>query len=90
VLQVSAQRDQRQEPLQAKSIEGAKTAPVQDDFDGTEQSDLEPRRRFATDPAPVNRHMAPLAAVLVIPLARVDDKPIAVGRLHGARDGVTA
>jgi hypothetical protein len=40
MLQVSPQRDQRQKPLQAKSVEGAKTAAVQDDFDGTEQSDL--------------------------------------------------
>ena len=63
MLQVSPQRDQRQEPLQAKRVEGAETAAVQDDFDCTEQSDLEPRRRFATDPAPVTRHTAPLVAV---------------------------
>jgi hypothetical protein len=60
VLQISPQRDQRQEPLQAKIVESAETAAVQDDFDCTEQSDLEPRRRFATDPAPVTRHTAPL------------------------------
>jgi hypothetical protein len=56
MLQVAPQRDQRQEPLQAKNVEGAKTAAVQDDFDGTEQSDLQPRRRVAADPAPVTRY----------------------------------
>jgi hypothetical protein len=63
VLQISPQRDQRQESLQAKSVEGAETVAVQDDFDRTEQSDLEPRWRFATDPAPVTRHFASLVAV---------------------------
>jgi hypothetical protein len=33
VLQFSPQRDQRQEPLQAKIVESAETAAVQDDFD---------------------------------------------------------
>jgi mono/diheme cytochrome c family protein len=33
VLQVCPQREQRQEPLQAKRVEGAKTAAVQDHFD---------------------------------------------------------
>src|SRR5688572_1394312 len=63
MLQVSPQRDQREEPLQAKRVEGAKTAAVQDDFDRTEEPDLEPRRRFATDPAPVTRHRLPMVAV---------------------------
>jgi hypothetical protein len=39
VLQVSPQHDQRQEPLQAKRVEGAKTAAVQDHVDCAEQSD---------------------------------------------------
>ena len=62
VPQVTPQRDQRQEPLQAERVEGAKAAAVQDDFDGTEQSDLQPRRRSATDPAPATRHGVPRAA----------------------------
>jgi hypothetical protein len=49
VLQVSPQRDQRQEPLQAKGVKGAKTTAVQDDLDCTEKPNLEPRRQFATD-----------------------------------------
>ena len=40
VLQVSPQRDQRQKPLQAKRVEGAKTPAVQDDLDSTKKSDL--------------------------------------------------
>ncbi len=63
VLQVSPQRDQRQKPLQAKRVEGAKTPAVQDDLDSTKKSDLQPRRGFATDPARVTRHMAVLVVV---------------------------
>ena len=40
VLHVSPQRDQRQKPLQAKRVEGAKTPAVQDDLDDTEKPDL--------------------------------------------------
>jgi hypothetical protein len=63
VLQISPQRDQRQKPLQAKRVEGAKTPAVQDDLDSTKKSDLQPRRGFATDPARVTRHMAVLVVV---------------------------
>jgi hypothetical protein len=36
VLQLPPQRDHREEPLQAKRVEGAKMAPVEDDFDCAE------------------------------------------------------
>src|SRR5262249_16017123 len=58
VLQISAQRDQRQKPLQAKRVERAKTPVVQDDLDSTKKSDLQPRRGGATDRARVAGHMA--------------------------------
>jgi hypothetical protein len=51
--------------LQAKRVEGAKTPAVQDDLDSTKKSDLQPRRGFATDPARVTRHVAPLVLVSV-------------------------
>ncbi|MGH7526947.1 MAG: hypothetical protein ACREMX_09610, partial [Gemmatimonadales bacterium] len=57
------QRDQRQKPLQAKRVEGAKTPAVQDDLDSTKKSDRQPRRGFATNPARVTRHMAVLVVV---------------------------
>ena len=60
MLQVSPQHDQRQESLHTKRVEGVETEAVQVDSDDTEQPDLEPRRRFATDLAPVSSYMAPL------------------------------
>jgi hypothetical protein len=40
LLRVSSQRDQPQEPLQAKGVEGAKTLAVHGDLDCAEKSDL--------------------------------------------------
>ena len=40
VLQVSPYRDQRQRPLEAKRVEGAKAPAVQDDLDHTKKSDV--------------------------------------------------
>ena len=56
VLRASPQRDQRQEALQAKRIEGAETPAVQNDLDFAKKSYLQPDRRFTTGFTRVIRH----------------------------------
>jgi hypothetical protein len=71
-------------------MSGPKTAAVQDDFDGTEQSDLEPRRRLATDLAPVARHTAPLVAVQILPRQELRAMPWSVYRAELAQPVATS
>ncbi len=58
MLRVFPQHDRRQEPLQAKRVEGAKMPAVQDYLDCAKEPDLQPRRRLASHSARATRHTA--------------------------------